>query len=688
MKTYIIKPKNTTLITSFTALPTSGNIPLTVLFNDTSSGNPTNWLWNFGDNSSSTVQNPSHIYTNPGIYTVKLSVTNVNSTNFLIKKNYIKVLSVINPPVTSFKATPLYGAYPLVVKFIDTSINNPTKWLWDFGDRITSTYKNPTHIYSFEGIYTVKLISSNSGGTSSLIKTEYITVFSPSNIPISIFNGTPLSGFPPLSITFTDKSENNPTNWLWDFGDNTTSTLQNPTHVYNLSGKYNVSLVSTNKAGSNKSTKLNYINVLLVQNIPVSSFYASPLTGNSPLTVSFIDTSINNPTKWLWSFGDNINSNIQYPLHIYNTSGIYNVKLTTSNNAGSNSIIKEGYITVLPQVITPIASFFATPLTGIFPLTVDFTDTSSNNPVGWSWNFGDNTSSSVQNPSHIYTISGIYTVSLTAFNNAGNNILTRVNYINVTSNTIIPYANFVATPLIVNVGNIVNFTDLSNNNPTTWLWDFGDGNTSILKNPTHTYSTLGMYYTIKLTASNAFGSNTIIKNDYIYVSSASILKSNFNATPLLGPPGVTVSFYDLSTGNPTSWLWNFGDGGTSNVKNPTHFYETSGIYSVTLTVTNFNNNDTLVINNYINITFVSLPVATFIATPLSGTNSVTTTFTDLSLGNPTIWLWNFGDGTTSNLRNPTKTYTIPGFYTVSLTATNTYGSNTLIKNSYIFVSQF
>lgn len=674
-------------ISMFSATPLKGMVPLNVTFINQST-NSSNWLWNFGDNTTSTVQNPTHQYTTSGIYTVSLTVTNINGSNKLTKKKYIRVLSNIILPIPSFSATPLYGASPLVVKFKDTSGGVPNKWLWDFGDKIKSSIQNPTHVYSLEGTYTVKLTATNNRGSKTITKTEYITVLDPADIPIAKFSASVLVGFPPLTIPFIDESIGNNLSWSWNFGDGSTSNLQNPSHIFTQSGVYTICLMVKNNAGSDIASRLNYINVLFVQQKPVSSFNASPLTGTVPIPINFMDTSINLPKKWLWDFGDGIKSNVQYPIHTYSSSGSFNVKLQVSNDAGHNTLVKEDYIIVLPAAITPIASFFGAPITGSFPLSVDFTDASLNTPTNWFWDFGDGTSSSLQNPNHVYTIIGTYNVSLTVLNNAGSNILTRPGYVNVISDNLIPNANFIGYPLIVNINSAVAFTDLSTNNPTSWLWNFGDGATSTVQNPSHSYSTLGMYYTVTLVVTNTYGTDTLILNDYIYVSSSSVLQANFKATPLIGPPGIVVSFFDLSTGNPIGWLWNFGDGGTSTLKNPTHLYDVAGIYNVTLRASTLFNNNTLIMSNYINITNVSLPVAAFSGTPLTGISGVVVTFTDLSLGNPTVWLWNFGDGTSSNLRNPVKTFLNVGFYTINLTVTNSYGKNTLIKNNYIRVTQF
>ena len=164
---------------------------------------------------------------------------------------------------------------------------------------------------------------------------------------------------------------------------------------------------------------------------PVASFSGSPTSGTAPLAVAFTDTSTGQPTSWAWTFGDGGTSTAQSPTHTYAAAGTYSMTLTATNSLGSNTLTKTNYITVAaPQ--PPVASFNASPTNGIAPLTVSFTDTSSGQPTSWAWTFGDGGTSTAQNPSHVYTAAGTYSVTLTATNTVGSNTLTKTNYITVT----------------------------------------------------------------------------------------------------------------------------------------------------------------------------------------------------------------------------------------------------------------
>lgn len=214
--------------------------------------------------------------------------------------------------------------------------------------------------------------------------------------------------------------------------------------------------------------------------------------------------------------------------------------------------------TVIPA---PVVDFTALPLTGPAPLSVAFTDRSTNNPNLWAWNFGDGNfvGNTTQNPTHLYTSSGTYTVSLIATNGGGSNTVTRAGYIVVTQQA--PVANFTGTPVTGPAPLSVSFTDASTNSPTSWVWNFGDGNFTgnTTQNPTHLYTSSGIY-TVSLNATNAGGSNTYSRTNYVTTTGSSfanfIVNQNvfvygnqltFNGNTVYGPGATIVILGPLTT---------------------------------------------------------------------------------------------------------------------------------------------
>lgn len=654
-------------VANFNAVYTGTTAPAVVTFQDQSTGStPLTYYWNFGDGATSTDQNPQHTYIQSGLFTVNLTVTNAYGTSTETKVNYIGIGLA---PNADFTGIPTTGNAPLTVVFTDRSSGSPTSWNWDFGDGQTSTQQNPVHIFFAQGDYSVTLTVTNSKGTSTITKQYLIHVLPALK---SIFTANPKSGVAPLVVGFTDISTGNPQTWTWNFGDGTTDTTPNPVHTFTNKGVYAVSLTVTNGIQTDTSTQ-----AIVVGGVPAVDFVADNTTIVAGTPVHFTDLTTNSPTSWYWDFGDGHSSTLQNPTEIYMANGVYNVTLTATNNNGQNTLEKVDYIDVgvppTADFTTAIPSFQV----GSETQYVQFTDTSYGNPVTWSWNFGDGTTYSGQEPPlHLYNHVGSYTVSLTVTNAFGQNTKTESNLINVRAG---PLVNFTADRTTVSVNQYVSFTDLSAGNPTSWSWNFGDGATSSEQNPSHAYNQVGVY-SVMLTASDGYTQNSLTKLNYITVTN--LPSADFVGTPTRGISPFTVAFTDKSVGNPTGWSWDFGDGTTSNEQNPSHVYTTSGNqitnnYTVSLTVTNSNGANTETKVDYIHVT--QTPIADFTVSSRQGKAPFVVTFTDLSLGSPTAWLWNFGDGTTSTDQNPTHTYPFEGSYDVQLTATNQYGSDTVFK---------
>lgn len=501
-------------------------------------------------------------------------------------------------PVVGFTADKRTGTAPLSVHFTDQSTNSPTSWSWDFGDGGSSTQQNPTHSYAAVGAYTVVLAATNVSGTAMLVQEDYITVTEQATqAPVASFTRTPASGDAPLTVEFTDTSTNTPTAWAWSFGDGESSTEQNPSHEYAEAGAYTVVLAASNAMGT--STKVWSACVTVTSALPpAADFSGQPLSGEAPLAVAFTDLSANAPTSWQWSFGDGASSITQSPTHTYAEVGSYTVSLTVTNASGSDTEEKANYIVV--GTPGPHADFTATPTSGQPPLTVQFTDTSTNGADIWSWDFGDGGYAHEQHPQHTYTAAGSYTVTLTAWSEAGTETATKPGFITVA----VPVeANFGADPLRGPAPLLVRFTDLSTNGPTSWQWDFGDGATSAERDPEHEFAAPGQYE-VELTAVNAAGPATARR----VVTVTETDGANFSAAPTSGTVPFTVHFTDLSRNYPIVWGWQFGDGATDTLRNPEHQYTTPGHHTVTLTTVGSAGVSALTRERYILATFRDVPL--------------------------------------------------------------------------------
>ncbi len=642
----------------FGADVTSGDAPLTVNFTDASTNSPTSYSWDFGDGNSSSAQNPQHIFTTPGTYNVTLTVTNADGTD-----TYSVTITVNTPPapVASFTPDVTSGDAPLTVNFTDNSTNTPTSWAWDFGDGNSSSAQNPQHIFTTPGTYNVTLTVTNATGNDTYSIT--ITVNAP---PAPVANFTPdvTSGDAPLTVNFTDNSTNTPTSWAWDFGDGNSSSAQNPQHIFTTPGTYTVTLTASNANGNDTYSVTITVNA---PPAPVASFTPDVTSGDAPLTVNFTDASTNTPTSWAWDFGDGNTSINQNPQHIFTTPGTYTVTLTATNATGSSAAYT---VTITVNEVAPVAQFGADKYDGEAALLVNFEDQSLNNPTSWAWDFGDGNTSTNQNPSNIYANAGTYDVTLTATNGVGTST-SAISTITVTSATALPIAQFTEDAASGEAPLTVNFTDQSTENPTSWSWEVDGVVVSTDQHLVYTFDPAGTY-NVTLTVDNGNGTNTSSATTITVNESSTAPVADFTADVYSGDSALTVQFTDASTNNPTSWFWDFGDGGTSTDQNPSYTFETVGTFTVTLTVDNgLGSTDTTATIEVLSPNADSTSIE---ADVYEGAVPLTVQFSDNSVNNAQSWSWDFGDGNTSNNHNDSHTYSDTGTFIVVLTSTLTNGS--------------
>lgn len=424
-------------------------------------------------------------------------------------------------PYANFTVSDTLGVNPFTVTFTDASfMAGLNSWTWDFGDGSSSTDQNPSHTYTTAGFFTITLTASNGTASQSISKTIHVV----DGVTAS-FAANVTSGYQP-TVQFTNASVG-ATSYEWNFGDGSAvSTDTNPTHTFYTAGTYTVTLTATD--GSSNS---NEASMEIIANDIVANFSANITSGYMP-TVQFTDATVG-ATSWAWNFGDGNTSTEQNPSHTYSSAGNYTVSLAVSDGYNTDTLAVDDYITAT----NIIADFNANITTGYQP-TVQFTDATVG-AISWAWNFGDGSdASSVQNPSHTYTTAGIYDVTLIVSDGINTDTLTRTDYITAEPFSVDFNANITTGYLPT-----VTFTDASLGNISSWSWDFGDGATSTEQNPTHSYTTLGIY-TVSLIVSDGTNSDTLVKTNYITTNV--LLMSNQTVSLA---DGTSIKFYD--SGNST-----------------------------------------------------------------------------------------------------------------------------------------
>jgi PGF-pre-PGF domain-containing protein len=433
----------------------------------------------------------------------------------------------------------------------------------------------------------------------------FLTIFSTvgsalqANITSDKTNGTA-----PLIVNFEGYGNDTVQDWYWDFGDGGNSTEQNPSHVFNNPGTYNVTLTAPNGPGS-PSTFFSTINVYPAP--VIADFAMNKVAGVAPLAIQFTDLSIGDIVLWRWDFGDGSSSNVRNPTHTYFLPGTYAVRLTVSNAIGVNLVYSDDFgaqllgdvrnISAKKSLVfaseTPVAYFYADFSEGQAPLTVQFFDGSTGYLNSWFWDFGDGSTSRTRNPRHTFYSPGTYNVRLTVKDAFGNGIYSGSKLIDVYD---VPIADFSSNISGGHPPLTVQFTDNSTGNPTSWSWAFGDGSASNEINPVHTYYYPGNYK-VTLLVSNRQGTSfnswcnynytcgllSTLKTSIIDVKTAN-LTADFTWREINGT--TTVYFYDISSDSPIAWKWDFNsDGYVDSIdKNPIYQFQNSGIHNVSLSV--------------------------------------------------------------------------------------------------------
>jgi len=394
------------------------------------------------------------------------------------------------------------------VNFQDVSVGSPTSWLWSFGDGTSSTLQNPVHSFNGNGPYMVCLtITTANNCTSTYCDTIAFGTGSQSCNASFIYS--PSSATSLNSFNFTNTSTttylNYPVFYLWNFGDGTTSTLPNPTHTFanTTGGVYNVCL--TMKVMSSNNTVLcqsNYCQNVVVGNTG-SNCQNSFTYSNQNLVYNFTGSiNSNYPTTYFWNFGDGSNGTGQNITHVFaqppsGSNGYHVCLVTVTSNANTGTSCSDTscvFVNVGGTTNSCTANFTYYPDSGLIANTIQFVNTSAttyqNYQILYLWNFGDGSSSTLQNPAHVFQVNptGSYNVCLTikVVNSAGTVVCSNTYCQNVIVGSTTNCQNsFVYT----NQNLIYTFTGhVNSSNPTTYSWNFGDGTTAMGQNATHTFT--------------------------------------------------------------------------------------------------------------------------------------------------------------------------------------------------------
>jgi len=470
----------------------------------------------------------------------------------------------------------------LNVEFQDFSWPNPSSWAWDFGDGATSGEQNPIHQFAEAGIYPVSLtITDNQTGcTSTMIYDVWVDDFNNDCFAWYSWHST---WEEPLGIQFEDNSFFEGGSYVWDFGDGNTSGEQSPMHIYTEEGEYEVSLTIVSADSSCVDT---YSELVFVEenNVDCQADFGYYQTGGA--TVQFEDYSFPEPETWAWDFGDGTTSDEQNPVHQYTEDGVYPVSLTiTVDETGCTSTTTwEVWVYDNNYYCQALYYWFAD---GSDPLTTNFFDQSFfQGDVEYLWEFGDGGYSNEQNPVYTFPEEGEYEVCLTISRPDSSCYSTFCEMVFVGNQFPSECESSFEVNLLQDLsyqfdGFMVNGTPGGE-----YFWDFGDGNGGFGQSTEHTYNEAGEYVVCLSTLSSNNPADTCF-----WVSCQMLLAGSGNepmqasfsmmqdsANPMM------MHFYDVSSGSPQGWLWEFGDGTFSDLQHPAHEFSQIANFDVCLTI--------------------------------------------------------------------------------------------------------
>ena len=529
------------------------------------------------------------------------------------------------------------------------------------------------------------------------------------------------------TVNFTDASTNDPTSWDWKISPssgwsytNGKSSTNNPSIKFTVAGTYTVSLKAVNYLGNSSTSKT----IVVMPSAPVAQFTMNGATSNltvtSNSTVNFADISTNNPTAWEWSVltssGWNFSSGNSYTKTLgikFSNPGNYTISLKASNVGGTGIVTKN--VVVKSLELAPVAQFTMNGSTSNTTIekneVINFADASANNPSSWQWSISPSSgwnysagNSNSQNPSIHFNSAGTYAVSFRAGNKVGYNSISKT--VTVTSsNPGVPVAQFTingsTSKTTVSLDSIISLSDVSSNSPISWQWTISpstgwnyvsSGSTS--ENPNIKFNIIGTY-SVTLKAINNTGYGTISKNILVTnkiigapVPQFTIDGSTSNTTV---NSGSIVTFMDVSTNDPSSWLWAVSPStgwnytyGKETTKIQSIKFNTPGTYSFLLKVSNSSGTSTINKKVVVNASAAGTPEASFdlLSIPALDSPVLFRTWSndpsiteDWTVSPSTGWHY-YGISTS---KEPTIEFNKEGTYLVILKKTNLFGSTTASK---------
>ncbi len=470
---------------SFTWEQIPGTLQIHFNSTSTSQNDIVSYVWHFGDGDEGDGNDPYHTYDHPGVYLVCLIITDSEGcVSDVCHEVTVEPLGG-GDCHAQFTWEQIPGTLQIHFNSTSTSQNDIVSYSWQFGDGTEGDGNDPYHTYDHPGVYLVCLIITDSEGCVSDVCHE-VTVGEPEGDCHASFNWEQFQDSLAIHFNSTSTSENDIVSYHWNFGDGSEGDGQNPNHTYNEPGTYLVCLIITDSEGC-VSDVCHEVTVEGETSGCHAIFTWDLIPGTNNVHFFSHSTSEHDIISYHWTFGDGHDSNDQNPLHEYAEPGVYLVCLRIEDNTGCVSEICHEVTVGEPQEGCH-AQFTWEQIPGTLQIHFNSTSTSEHDIISYSWNFGDGHEGDGHSPYHTYSEPGTYLVCLIITDNTG--CVSDVCH-EVTVGE--PECNATFTFEVENGTVFFNNNSTGGTQHTTWLWEFGDGNTSTEENPQHEYSQSGMY---------------------------------------------------------------------------------------------------------------------------------------------------------------------------------------------------
>jgi gliding motility-associated-like protein len=598
-------------------------------------------------------------------------VTLIDS-NLCGRDSISKTVTVITPPVAGLSPSNDSVCVNIPIFIANTSSTGYT-YRWNFGDNSTYTtfpFGNVSNTYTLSGSYTVKVAAIVSGGDASCrdtASTQIIVV----NKPNSSFSLSPPNSCDGVPLSITNNSTGAST-WNWKLNGTTFSTSQTPANIQQSNGSYTVSLVATNSLGCTHTSQQTFV----VQPSPIANFsVTSQNCENGSAGFTDLSTSTFAISNRIWDFGDNSPiSNATNPNHTYTSAGTFTATLIVQTAFCSDTL----QIPVLVNP-SPVAAFNLSTAAGCQPLNVSFTNLSSGATI-FNWDLGNSNTPNTANASTTYINNSNSTISFSPKLIVENTFGCKDTSTSSVTVFVKPNASFNSQNISgcspVN-STFTNTSTVSN----SIIWDFGDGSPTVgTTNANHTYTNTGttsLNFTVSLIITNVSNCSDTAQQT-VQVLPLPLYTLTSSTDSACSP--ATINFSANSGGS--TYDWDFGDGNSLTGQTVSHTYpvnSTNQNYQVELIINNtFGCKDTL----FDTVSVFVSPVASFVASPLSQVFPSATITLNNTTPNSTAFsfTWDFGDGQTfQNAQPGSHTYSTYGVYTVSLTASSGFCTDTFTQ---------